>query len=374
MISGYTSLSEQLLRACFGEEDEALRAREACSTIPADYPFESGDIRLLPMFYLRWSGAAATDDPFFEHCRLAYLTAWGGNQQRLACIAELVTELDKAGIESMLLKGAALLLNHYRDAGARNMDDFDLLIHPRDVEAAAQVLHEIGWSNQNDCQPRDIARLLRAQHAWHFYRGPIENCDLHGRPVPCCYSPSVAELFWQSAKTTAVNGHGVKVPCATDQLFHICLHGLRWHNPPKIHWVADALTVLRSPEAIDWDRMHRLACEGAMQDGLFEALHYLRSAWNAPIPQDCLDRLDGAQMKEWERREHRLLQNTQPQLLDIFRWHIYRFRRVRPLDESWRRMPALIGFPQYLAAAAGSARPGWTGLVRRFWSRLTKAN
>jgi len=173
----------------------------------------------------------------------------------------------------------------------------------------------------------------------------------------------VERLFWEGAEKCSFGGADAAVLGPTDQLFHVCAHGLQWDWHPQVRWVADALTVLREP--IDWERLGRLASEASMRVRLARAMRYLRERWDAPVPAEMAGELESA-APGWERREYRLMLKKCPLgFLDSARWHCYHFRRIRRFDKQWREMPALAGFAEYVPAFVGARD------VSGLWSKLT---
>ena len=66
------------------------------------------------------------------------------NALLLAEAASFQAALRAEGIESVLLKGPALLAAHYPALGARHVGDVDLLLRPAEVERAAEVARRSG--------------------------------------------------------------------------------------------------------------------------------------------------------------------------------------------------------------------------------------
>ena len=354
---------EQLLLACFGAEPEASRALDALSSSLAPGSPEPVVWGFLPLLYRRWPSAA---NELILEGRKVYLALWRQNRERMESLAALVTEFRKVGVSCLVLKGAALALRYYRDLGVRSMRDFDLLVPEKDLEAAMVGLREMGYAAEGDYTMPAILRRARVGHAWQFFSADGQSCDLHWRPVVRCYSPEVTRLFRDSAETAPLADITVAVLAPTDQLFHVCAHGLQWDWVPPIRWIADALTVLR--EAIDWDRIFRLATEASMRARLASALGYLRRRFEAAVPPAILERLEHA-APGWERREHRLLQKPCPLgYFDSIAWHAYNFRRLRPFDTEWRNSPVWVAFPQYLGTFLDAA--GWRSLAAKGWIQV----
>jgi len=334
--------SDQLLRACFGNGDESRRAFDACvcSEIGG---LDVSTRRLLPVLYRRWGKLARNN--LTELAQRTYVATWQQNRERMAQIESMLLEFETLGIECMLLKGAALTLGHYRDYGLRSMGDFDLLIHQDDIEPAVRFLLQSGWTAEEGCSMDSIRRQSRVRHAWQFLRGETQNCDLHWRPVARCYSPRVTDMFWRGSKTVGLGGSSVRIPCPTDQLFHVCVHAMHWEWTPNVYWVADALTVLRDAE-LDWDRAAIMAVSANMCMHFTEALAILKSEFHSSIPARFLD----GHVPRWERREYFLLRKPCPLgILDSVGWHVYNFRRLRAFDRHWRELPVWNGFARYLA-------------------------
>ena len=351
----------QILTACFGDGDDSRRAYRACLA------FEPGEIatatgRLLPFVYRRWG--ASDRNGLIEAAHRAYLATWQRNRERMAQAAAVLGEFERAGIECMLLKGAALTLRNYRDYGLRGMGDFDLLIHRGDLDRAAGLLLRNGWRAEEGRSLEAIQRHSRVGHACQFSRSGGQNCDLHWHPLIRCYSPQVAEMFWRAAETVDLAGHAVKVPCQTDQLLHVCVHGLHWERPPNLYWMADAITVLRGGE-LDWDRAAALATRSNMRALFAHALLVLAARFRIAVPGKIFD-LDAP---AWELREYALMQKPCPlNLSDRLAWHRYHFRRLRPFDRQWSEAPFWLGFPQYLSTFRDTA--AWRSFAARLWLKL----
>jgi hypothetical protein len=357
-----TSAQEQLLLACFAGEPAASRAVDFLSSSLGSGSLEPGLSGLLSLLYRRWP---SIESELTLEGRKAYLALWRQNHERMRHLATLVTELKKLGIACLVLKGAALALRYYRDLGVRSMRDFDLLVAEQHLEPAMVRLQEMGYSAEGNYPVDAILRQTRVGHAWPFAASGL-SCDLHWRPVARCYSPEVTRMFWDGAETSPLGEITVAVLCPTDQLFHVCAHGLQWDWTPPIRWIADALTVLREP--IDWDRLFRLATESCMRMRLARALGYLQLRFDADVPPAIVERLEHT-APAWERREHGLLQTPCPRgTFDSVAWHAYHFRRLRPFDASWRDAPLWIGFPQYLEAFLGAK--GWSEVAGKLWPKV----
>jgi len=327
-------MQEQLFRACFSQE----------AVEPAN--IDETSRAFLALWYQR-RGRNSANAEIADSGHRAWLSVWRQNLQRYALAAATAHDLEQAGIACLLLKGLALSLRHYRDTGVRGMGDIDLMVHEREAVAAVDALRRAGWRPEGRLFNDEIARQMRVRHAWQFVRGPSEDCDLHWRPVVRCYSPRVTELFWQDAEAVELQGMRAMVPSPACQLFHVCAHGLQWSWSSPIRWVPDALAVIESSPEMNWDCVVELAREANMTVRMESALQYLKTRFDAPIPDETVRTLAGA--PRWERREYVLLQKPCPLgALDSIRWHRAHFRRLRPFDAEWAAGNWCVAFVEYL--------------------------
>ena len=333
---------EDLLLAAFGPEPDARQAYLRLSR-----PSTTPDLAALwPLVDRRWPPAETGRPP---EGLAAYLTAWRQNRERLLSLEAVFEAFDREAIPFMLIKGGALLLRHYRDPGLRNMHDLDVLVPEATLEPAATVLAAAGFTPWRGVSPAGIRRRAHVRHAWPFAGPEGTSVDLHWRPVARCFAPHVTRRFWEGCERVALGRRSARVPGPAEQLFQVCAHALQrdWDSRPR--WVADALTVLRTP--IDWERLGELAGGAAMRLRVAHALGYLRARFGAPVPCGFLDSLAAA-AERWERRERRLpLGSNASSAFDLFLWHVYTFRRLRPWHEPWAGLPAPLAFSRYAAAA-----------------------
>ncbi len=243
------------------------------------------------------------------------------------------------------------MAHYYPDPSLRGVGDVDFMVPRERVADAVDALTQAGWSSESGLSKEAIQRQMRAGHAWQFYKkgadGEERMCDLHWHPVIRCYSPRLAEMFLDGAETIASGDATLRIPCATDMLFHAAAHGLQWTWTTPIRWIPDALFVIRSGK-VDWDRLRALASEVQMTFRVHLALRYLKTRFDAPVPAETLEALSHARPPE--AREQALMEKPHPLgLMDAARWHWFNFQRLRPFDPEWRNANAASAFASYLS-------------------------
>jgi Uncharacterised nucleotidyltransferase len=316
-----TSSQELLLKAALLEGERALPAWKrwkATETI-TETDHESG--RLFPLL-ARNLLRIGVEDPDLYILKNAYRHQWLVSQQRIAAGARALSALSQAGIETMVLKGAALAHRYYKDLGVRLMYDVDILVRPQSARLAAEVLLSSGWTQ---LLPLDLDVLLPVSHGTMFRDGK-HGVDLHWYAT---WAPASEDDFWSAAEPIEIGEARTLAQCPADQLLHMCVHGI-WTDGVPIRWVADAVTIIHSEPALDWDRLVDRGRARAVSLPLRDALTYLRNTFEAPVPGDVLRSLNRAPAGLLERVGHRAWQ-APPTRLRMAWLAVERYRRQRPL-------------------------------------------
>jgi len=371
-----TPFEERILCACFEPRDVAWLEFKSLTASLTPGELKSTTLSLLPLLYRRWNESVQSEaerspqnEPLFERGRQVYLATWAASKRLRPRLLELLDTLSQAGIDSMLLKGAALIAGYYKDASLRPMCDFDVLVHQQDLEPTIELLQRLQWQAEGDRPIAEILRRRRVGHAWQFSLPDQQSCDLHWRPVLRSHSPAVAAFFWEGAETASIYGQPATIPSVTALLFHVCIHGLQWSWTGHTRWVADALTLLHSGRPVDWPALIRLASLANMTVRLRDALAYLASRFKAPVPQSVLAELAAIAAPRWERREAVILLKECPLgFRDSLTWHLSHFRRIRPFDEQWDKAPFWSAFVGYLRMFLEAE--DWNTFTRKSWLQL----
>ncbi|MGI8927594.1 MAG: nucleotidyltransferase family protein, partial [Tepidiformaceae bacterium] len=241
-----TAREELLLRAATGRPAEALNAWGrwlATGSLDESDAIES--YSLLPAVYRNLQRLGA-DAPELARLKGIYRHTGYQNHLLLRAAADAVATLAAAGIETVVLKGAALLLLTYRDVGLRTMNDVDILVRPGHALAAGRALREAGWTCAFPGQRFEGA--VAVLHAAGFTAPGLRSLDLHWAMLEeCCYA-GADDAAWAAAVPFSFEGVATRSLCATDLLLHVCVHGSRGSPAHVIHWVADAIAILRDAE------------------------------------------------------------------------------------------------------------------------------
>ena len=292
---------ELLLRAALSEGGEALSCWRRWNECMGLARIDGGSVRLLPLLY-RNLNSHAPEDPSVVRLKEEYVHTWFNNELLFHELASRLRSFHAAGIETLVLKGAALALNYYEDVGLRPMSDVDVLVQPEKALSAIKLLHEAGWKSIYGSPEA----LITYQHAVEFSDGRGHRLDLHWRALWDGRQGAGDEEFWEGAVPMEIDCVRTGTLNPADQLLHVCVHGTAWSDPPTLRWVADAVMIMRTAGAeIDWDRLVRQTRARRVMLPMRDALSYLQSFLGAPVPAGVLERIRDVPASRLERALYR---------------------------------------------------------------------
>lgn len=164
--------------------------------------------------------------------------------------AELVAQLDRAGVRALVLKGAALAAQLYAPTPElRASSDIDILVAPERLDAADDVLRRAGHARvwpEADPPRTALPMFLRLANVFE-YSGPAfgEVVELHCRATLNPHALPVAfDELW-SASMPVETGYGaVRTLGGPLQMHYLCHHVLS-QPPHRLKWFGDIVRALR---------------------------------------------------------------------------------------------------------------------------------
>jgi len=342
-----------LLRAALLFGPPALQAWQVWKKHAGDLDhLDEGSRRLLPLLFSNLR-ANHVSDPLMVPLKATYRQTWYRNQNSFHQIAGLLAALQAAGLPTLILKGAALAVLHYRDLGLRPMVDFDILVPTAQIAPAFAELERLGWHCVSPIA--DLAQLTGVRHALNFVSADRRHFDLHWHVFwEGCY-PGADDVFWAGAVPTHVNHVATQALNPTDQLLHVCVHGASFNLLPPVRWAADAAQILRtSAAAIDWQRLVELATRLRLSLPLHDTLYFLQTALEAPIPPEVIEALAAVPVVAADREFYRLKISRRALLGDLpVLWQHYRL-----IARATHQPSTPLGFSRYLRQVFALERLG----------------
>jgi hypothetical protein len=215
------------------------------------------------------------------------------NRERNLRILEEVKEisrlLNEAGIEPVLLKGAAYLaVGVYADPGERYLLDLDLLIPKIQVAAAAQKLLSNGFE-----QNPSHAFVRFGHHYPPLSRTGLVSVELHSiLGLGVCEELLRADDVIAKSQRQLLGGVSLRVPCPDHLMIHAIMHSQIHHAPAGKFWppLRSMLDLKRLQLAfggsLDWRRIAN-SFRSVRRYGTF-ALHLddMKSMYGLNLPTD----------------------------------------------------------------------------------------
>lgn len=293
---------------------------------------------------------------FARHARMS--TAM--EMARTLSLREVIDALARAGIESLLLKGAALAYTHYESPGLRVGSDEDLFISARDVRAALGVLSDLGYS---------IRGTLYASHQFGAVKqgigGVTSYLDIHWR---ISNSPRYARfLGFEEASERSIpiaevsrvaRGLGV-----VDALMLACVHRAANpdHDRDRLIWLFDIHLLVESLDGSQRSEFVALASGRRTAAVCLEGISLSQSWFGTTIPESFMAQLAAAAAEE--STDRRYADSYLSLVLDD----------LRALPDSGQRLRLLreLAFPpiETMQARFGVSNPVLIGILY-FWRGL----
>jgi hypothetical protein len=312
---------ELLLRAALLKGEEAIEAwRQWKSGVDIER-LDPASHRILPLLYRNLLSLGVEDLSMGKY-KGVYRQTWYRNQLLFHSLASVVRSFRDADIETIVLKGAALIVLNYKDYGLRPMNDFDILIHTHQVSAAINLLRVLGWTPV-DFEPTE--GYISVSYSHGFRNGKGQELDLHWHVLSQSREMDADKDFWDGAIAVDIHGVATRALNPADQLLHVCIHGARWNYTPPFRWVADAAIILNTERSeFDWDRLIDQSRQRRLVLPLKESLNYLNKSIDIPIPRKILNSINGLHVPRIERMEYRVITNPPTRLtagLDLWCQH-----------------------------------------------------
>lgn len=342
-----TQQQELLFRAALLQGKDAIECWQEWKSNVDISLIDDSSLRLLPQLYRNLQMQGVTD-PLMVKLKEFYQRAWSENQILFHNMAGLLNRLHNAGIQTMILKGAALLLLYYKDYGLRPMLDFDILVHTAQAATAFDLLVKWGWMSKIEWPEKFQEPHIYFRNDYGFINITAkQKIDVHRHVLRKSCQANADDDFWKAAVPVKFNNVSTCALNPADQLLHVCVHGEEWHFRAEMHLLADAMIILNYAKSeINWDRLIGQAEERGFILPLRDVLEYLADVLHAPIPPAVLRRLQTISASKKERRVYEI--KTKSRRQTIFNVLLVHFDHYIRLVEGFRLQQKFIWFPKYI--------------------------
>lgn len=248
--------------------------------------------RVTPLLYHRLAAAGQCSrlpQPWAEQLQTRYQESALRNALYLSALEEIVTLLNRAGSEPILLKGAALAYAIYPHPALRPMGDLDLWAAPRDFAIAANALAQAGW------QPTLPGQwpLIRAGISHHLGlvnpSGFPRSLELHRHwmTLPTALRrPDAEARVWQKAQPVKIGSAHARLLAPIDHFLYLAAHLARHAaHQDRLIWYADLEMLADAQDGVfEWDALPMRAAQLGLTAPLAWVLDSLVQRLGVPIP------------------------------------------------------------------------------------------
>lgn len=209
-------------------------------------------------------------------------------------LLEICDAAHRHGIDTLLIKGAALAYTHYPEPHLRPRADIDLLVRRRDLPCAEAVLTGCGYARDVEAD----AELWTGQR--HFVKwgaaGPVM-VDLHWRAAnPLAFSDALAfDDVWPRAVMVPALGRHARTLAPADSLLLACLHRVAHHRDRvELLWLWDIHLLASRLPPEEFARFSERAVRARVAQVCARSLDLARECFGTVIPADTRQTLAAA--------------------------------------------------------------------------------
>ena len=187
----------------------------------------------------------------------------------------------------MLFKGAGRIAVDPAAQRGRVAHDIDVLVRPKDVRAAFEVLRDNGWEAATGASPQYVKSRLSALQSLNFFKGSFGDIDLHQAAYDVSQASADDDVaLWDRAVPAQFCGVDVLVPSPADRVALAIAHGgLDAHAHSD--WLVDCVVSTFRGD-VDWEQLLNVVEKRRIAVPAAIALSYLKLEIGVPIPDATL--------------------------------------------------------------------------------------
>ena len=276
-------------RAALSSEDCCVSASDCSETIRF---LTTEEIKLSPLLFshlkLRNAELSSNLHAFLKEQYHQHLAK---NALMAIALEEVLSGCNKAGIETMLLKGTAIFCEGYTGlTPSAVVSDMDILVHPRDLQGAIRLLERLGY------EPASFATDSTANSKRTFkHPTRLVIVDLHAHLdwIYFSFPRSLENGVWEHARKTTVGLACTHVPSIEHELLIRFLHDVvigpyssMLRSLTRLYYFAYQLHAYRTE--IDWLRLRALLKSFGVWRAFAAYVLLVEKRLGAPAPEFLL--------------------------------------------------------------------------------------
>ena len=216
-------------------------------------------------------------------------------------LKEVLSALREAGIDVIVLKGAALSSLVYDDQAARPSDDIDLLCKEDSYESVWGILVKLGYeTDDSQSLPQRHSHEETYFERHFFHPDGFVHVELHvDDSIKTGVRPHVTASQWARARSIQIDGSPALMLGLEDQVVMLSVH-LHRHGFNRLLWFKDIDLLLRMySDNLDWEKILDMARQEAVGPSLWYTFRYLQRMLDTPVPQKAMAALKPNRLVLW---------------------------------------------------------------------------
>lgn len=251
--------------------------------------------RVYPLVYRNMAGLAKTAMPA-EVIGVLRQRGWKNTAKTLQMTGEFVNIIrimEENGVRIVVLKGFPLGYILYGNLALRPSKDLDLLVWPKDLDRAINLIENQGYELKDPSQAIISGWLrnwwMKTNHHFEYWHHEKEtSIELHwqaghyGLEIPL----NKIEISLVKVK---VSGQEMYILGQEELLLYLILHGTG-HSWFRLKWLCDVGAMLRQG-GFSWVKLYGLAEGLGVETQLNQAVILARYLLHAPVPVNIVERI-----------------------------------------------------------------------------------
>lgn len=256
---------------------------------------EQSGVAAVFFYNLRQIGAEPViPQKIWQELTRAYHRVGFKNSIFYAELGGVLRALKEVGVEAILLKGAALAEEVWKNVALREMADIDLLVRKEDLRKADATLSNLGYIHHEEHKDNEWY-LENHHHLAPFYKPGVGiYVEIHhSLSFPNRFFRFNTEGVWERAQTIKLGDAQALVLSPEDLISHLCLHLSGFdYFVGKIKNLADICEVIDyCAPRIEWDLILANANKGGYARLIFYPLRFAHDIFGAAVDKQVLDEL-----------------------------------------------------------------------------------
>ena len=213
---------------------------------------------------------------------------WTASRMTMHGSQEAATLMAGAGIDMLVMKGAARSALDLQNLKGRAAYDIDILVKPEDYRRAIELLIADGWKSNHDLLVRRYLDGSSGMAAVNMHKGQHGDVDLHQYAFYHVAGANDRGL-WARSREVDFLGQKLRVASPEDNLAIAIAHGgVGGHG--QSDWMVDCVNIIRE-STIDWALFEEICRDHGIMSFAAITLTFLRERLETPIPDEALLRI-----------------------------------------------------------------------------------